>query len=238
MVYQSKRELQQVLLDLGEEAPNSWTRSELQIRIKEIRSEQGLATPIPGKRGTPFRQQVIAMNKAAKKKPDLQEFTRVQMALKVNGNETIAQLEKMCLQKIYETTPPSGEDPVGFGLHCSLSYSELLMEHPDYAAWVKTTAEEDQGGASYRLMRLANWLMSQPSTDMKVTYNKKPVKKSPKATSIASESSTKSKEELTMMVKNLQEEVNTLKSQNPQLPRKMAEKRDEEMSSNFSLVGQ
>ena len=71
-----------------------------------------------GKKNTPFRVLAIEMNKSSKKKADLQEFTRTRLQLHVTGNETIAQLQKACLRKIYEITPPTPHDPTGFGVQC------------------------------------------------------------------------------------------------------------------------
>ena len=132
--------------------PSAWTIPEMKVRIQEIKEEQGMSLQSSGKRNTPFRVLAIEMNKCSKTKADLQEFTRTRLQMHVTGNETIAQLQKACLRKIYEITPPTPHDPTGFGVHSALSYEELFMTEPGYVKWVLQTASE--GHADYRLLRL------------------------------------------------------------------------------------
>ena len=124
----NKEDYIQELRALGEEAPLSWTIPEIKLRILEIKEENGMPTQKMGKKSTPFRILVIAMNKC-KKKAELQEFARETMKVHVNLNDAIQELQKKCLRRIYETTPATGMDPVGFGQHCSLTYCMVFFNY-------------------------------------------------------------------------------------------------------------
>jgi len=225
------------LQGLGEEVPSMWTIPELKVRIQEIKEEQGMTLQSSGKRNTPFRVLAIEMNKCSKKRADLQEFTRTRLQMHVTGNETIAQLQKACLRKIYEITPPTPHDPTGFGVHSALSYEELFMTEPGYVKWVLQTASEGQ--ADYRLLRLAKWLESrqvEPTKEVKKALNAKAQgarKQTAAAASVASDSSSKSNEALIQMIQSLQEEVAALREERP---RKKTEKPDEQMTEGSFRV--
>ena len=148
------------LQSLGEDPPEDWTVMEIKTRLHEIKEAQGMCLQTNGKKTTPFRVLVIEMNKCSKKKALLQEFAKSKMMLPISGHETIPRLQQMCLQKIYETTPATPQDPAGFGMHCSLTYEEIFLNEPDYAKWVMQTAMEGQ--ADHRLRCLANWLEDRP----------------------------------------------------------------------------
>lgn len=222
---------------LGEEVPPSWTIPEMKVRILEIKEEQGMSLQNPGKSNTPFRVLAIEMNKCSKKKADLQEFTRTRLQLHVTGNETIAQLQKACLRKIYEITPPTPHDPTGFGAHSALSYEELFLTEPGYVKWVLQTASEGQ--ADHRLLRLAKWLerrQAEPSKETKKATMAKTQgarKNATRAASVASDSSSKSNEALIQMIQSLQEEVAALREERP---RKKSEKPDEQMTEGSFRV--
>ena len=225
------------LRGLGEEVPSSWTIPEMKVRIQEIKEEQGMTLQSSGKKNTPCRVLAIEMNKCSKKKADLQEFTRTRLQMHVTGNETIAQLQKACLRKIYEITPPTPHDPTGFGVHSALSYEELFMTEPGYVKWVLQTASEGQ--ADYRLLRLAKWLESrqvEPTKEVKKALNAKAQgarKQTAAAASVASDSSSKSNEALIQMIQSLQEEVAALREERP---RKKTEKPDEQMTEGSFRV--
>ena len=104
---------------LGETPPVSWTLPELKMRLHELKESLGLPLRSP-KSQTQFRTLVIEMKKC-RKKADLQEFTGGPMQLHMTHNETMETLQKMCLRRIYESTKPAAEDPVGFGAHSALS---------------------------------------------------------------------------------------------------------------------
>lgn len=231
MAYKSKKECAAELAQLGEEAPESWTRPEILARIAEIQEDHGYVKVNKGKKNAPFRAMMIEMNRASKKKAQLQEYATTSLSMHIRGTEAIAQLQAACIRRIYETTPASPEDPVGFGQHCALSYSEVLTSQPRYCTWVMTTHQETDD-TDYRLNRLATWLESLENPPKVQT----PAKKKTIPASSGSNTNTKSKQELEEMVKSLQAEVKDLQSKDASLPRKMADKRDEDMSSSFSLA--
>lgn len=233
MAYKTRQECVNELATLGEEAPKSWTRPEILARITEIQEEHGYVKVNKGKKSVPLRAQMIEMNRASKKKALLQEHATKGLSIHITGHETIAQLQQLCIRKIYETTPASAEDPVSFGQHSSLSYGELKNTQPKYCNWVKITAKEEES-ADYRLQRLAAWLEDQEGIKSVPIHTNK-MKDVP--ASSGSDTNTKSKQELEQMVKALQEEVKDLQSKEASLPRKIADKRDEDMTT-FSLVSQ
>ncbi len=169
----NKTELVKELADLGEVAPKSWTMVEIETRILEIYEEQGRVRYTGGKLKTPFKLAMVELNKNSKKKADLQAYLQHNLQIHITGHETIPQLQKMAIKKVYQCTNPEHADPVGFGEHCSLSYQEVIATHPKYCEWVIKTASEGQ--CDYRLDRLAQWVKSQwevrpPTTPSTETY--------------------------------------------------------------------
>lgn len=101
---------------LGETPPKRWTKVELEQRLSEMYEEQPQMKPGSNKKvTTSLRQQVAALNQNSRKKAQLQEWCRTHLRMPISGNETIAQLQKAAMIRIYEETQPSPEDPVGFG---------------------------------------------------------------------------------------------------------------------------
>lgn len=150
----NKGDLVKELVKLGETPPKSWGVMELTARLEELQEEKGIQK-VRGKTQTPLRVWTIRLNEASKKKANLQQFMVNQLGLTLSYNETIPQLQRAALQKIYMETDPRGEDPVGFGAHAAKSYQELMMTHPDYVTWAVKTWKE--GDCDYRLARLARW---------------------------------------------------------------------------------
>ena len=109
---------------LAEKPPASWTIPELQTGLHALQEEYGIPHG-QSKTKTPFKMMALQMNKASKKKSDLQAFARKDLGLNLTGNKTIPVLQRECLRKIYMVTAPNAMDPVGFGLHSALSYEEV-----------------------------------------------------------------------------------------------------------------
>ncbi|CAE7936004.1 unnamed protein product, partial [Symbiodinium sp. KB8] len=65
-----------------------------------------------------------------------------------------------CKIKIYVVSQPEPADPLGFGKHAALSYSEVKNKHPQYCEWAVTTARE--GPCDPRLKRFAGWSSNDP----------------------------------------------------------------------------
>ena len=227
----------QELIALGETPPAKWTVPELRLRLAELKEEKGLPTRVQ-KAKTPFRSWVINLNKC-RKKAELIGFLKEHFQVPLTGNETMEQLQKLGIRRIYENTAPQAEDPVGFGVHCALSYEELYMHQPEYAKWVLTTAKE--GKADYRLMRLASWINAMNQQLEGEIQKEVPTKVVPRQNrqstkSVRSSGSTASSsvnEELLMLVRSLQEDVAALKEERPH---KKVEASEEGMSTSSFVV--
>lgn len=224
---------------LGEEPPASWTVPELKTRLAELEEELGIHQE--KKHYTPLKAMMVEMNRASKKKADLQAFANQRMGINVNGKETIPILQRECVRKAYMMTTPTAVDPVGFGVHAALSYEEVRQTQPNYIQWVKTTAAEGQ--CDHRLARLAAWV-NQMEEKEKIGYGasmapvaKSMGRKAKSTTSAGSNSSTGSNAEVLQMLKQLQEEVAELRQERP---RKKIERDDDLMStpSSFDVVSQ
>lgn len=157
----NKAQLVAELTQMGESPPGSWTVLELSTRLEELKEEKGVPKKVRGKTATPLRMWMIRLNEASKKKATLQAFVRDNLHLNLTMNENMAALQRMAVQKIYMETDPREEDPVGFGLHSSLSYREIFQQFPDYITWVLKTWKE--GECDYRLARLAMWAENEQS---------------------------------------------------------------------------
>ena len=217
----TKLELIEAIESLGETPPSSWTMVELKTRLAELKEENGLDNKTLRVK-TELQEWTIKLNKAATKKAYLQAFCQDSLGIKISGSETIDQLKRAGLEKIYMIAKPHPSDGVGFGAHASLTYDELRLAQPEHCKWVMTTAAE--GGCNYRLSRLARWL------EMEVTAGpKKPVPKicprKGKSQSNRSHSppaaSTMSSQAIAMMttmmhtIESLKEEVEHLKEEKP-----------------------
>ena len=109
------------------------------------------------------------------------------------GKETIAQLQRLGMTRLYLTTVPDGSDPVGFGKGANLRYDEIQMDK-QYCQWVRTQYKEhleDPQGTSCcpQLVRLAMWLEQEatgrkcspePEAGVKVKISEPELKATPK----------------------------------------------------------
>eukprot|EP00435_Cladocopium_sp_Y103_P069276 s590_g33.t1 len=153
----TKEDYVNILLELGESAPNQWTIAEIKARIQELQTEKGINPTKCHK--TELQLWVIQLNKVSKKKADLQAWCQNELGMSLTMSETIPQLQKKAMEQIYMRAAAHPTDPVGFGEHCSLSYEELRSSQEQYAQWVQKTAQEGQ--SCYRLQRLAAWLAAE-----------------------------------------------------------------------------
>ena len=163
----TKKDFVARLKELGEEAPEKWTVMELKIRITEIEEERGISKKDRNK--TELQLWTRKLSMASRKKAELQAFCKAELGMSLTHNETIPQLQKGAMERIYQNAEAHETDPVGFGAHSSMTYQEVAEMKGDYAQWVMTTAREGQ--CCSRLMRLANWLEKNKST-MKETTRK------------------------------------------------------------------
>lgn len=158
------------LKELGEEAPEKWTVMELKIRISEIEEEKGISKQDRNKTELQIWTRKLSM--ASRKKADLQAFCKTELGMSLTFNETIPQLQKAAMERIYQKSEAHETDPVGFGNYSSLSYQEIAEMQGEYAQWVVATAREGQ--CCNRLMRLANWLEKNTEIKKKDGMNKNP----------------------------------------------------------------
>ena len=196
-----------------------------------------------------------SLNKAAAKKSELQAHV-AGLGVKVNGNETMAILQQRAMQHLISSTEGAGEDKIGFGKYANQTYSHVQQYDDQYCRWVMTTAKEG-GGCSMYLTRFATWLENNPKSKTpnympKVDMNKFVEKKekdkskgsqgkdptsrtsSPELKEPATSSagpSAKILQKLMEAVATLSEEVQTLKNERGEKPRKMAAKSDETMEA-------
>ena len=217
----SKADLIEAIESLGETPPSSWTMVELKSRLSELKEENGIPSNSRRVRSD-LQEWTIKLNKAATKNANLQAFCQKDLGLSISGAETIDQLKRASLEKIYMITSPHPSDGVGFGAHASLTYDEIKLAQPEYCQWVKTSAAE--GGCNYRLTRLARWLEMEPAISAKKMMPKVTPRKGKSRTgrshspSAANSMSSQAMAMMTKMVhtiEGLKEEVEHLKEGKP-----------------------
>lgn len=229
MAPKTKPEFIAALRQRGEDPPTKWGMTELRTRLLELQEENGEIN----QKGcaTELQVKVKEMNKASRRKPDLQAWCRTEMGMPDMPNATIAQLQKAAMEKIYMSTTAHPNDPVGFGEHASLNYAEIKETQKEYCQWVKTTYQE--GDCNYRLARLARWLMKEPDQVSKKTDktgNKIEKKKETPSQSTTKEDDTGAlmqvMQQMVQRMESMQEEMEDLRGRSHKKPN-----RDEEMES-------
>lgn len=146
--------------DYGEEPPKHWKCAHLRARLVELKAEHGDLNSTPLKK---LEKELSKM--ASQKKAVLQEYV-MGKGLEITGNETKDQLVALVLRTYGAQIPGCSADSLGFGTHASMTYGEVKSSVPTYCAWVITTYQESggqDGSSSWRLKRLAKWLMSEDS---------------------------------------------------------------------------
>ena len=147
-----KEELIEAIRALGEEPPLTWKVLDLKCRLQELEEEQGISRK-SGVMRTDLESWVIRLKHASKKKTCLQTFVTEDLGGSLTGNETMEKLTRLAMDRIYQISKPTGQDPVGMGKHAAATYAEVFQEYPEYCQWVIKTAEE--GEAHPRLTRLS-----------------------------------------------------------------------------------
>ena len=149
-----KAELIEAIRALGEEPPAKWRMTELRVRLEELEEEHGIVRQT-GRSRTNLQEWTVKLNKAGTKKSVLVEFCQKELLIPLSGNETIPQLNKKAMDRIYQIAELSGQDPMGFGKYASLSYDEVMTTDLGYCNWALTTFHEEDKGD--RLSRFARW---------------------------------------------------------------------------------
>eukprot|EP00435_Cladocopium_sp_Y103_P012054 s2360_g3.t1 len=239
----NRAELVEALEKLGETPHAKASKMELRSRLMELYEEKGIS--YGPKQKTELRQGVILLNQLSRKKIELQKWCQDTLQIHLTGQETIPQLQRVAMTKLYQTTKPDGSDPIGFGKAASLTYAEIISD-VQYCQWVMTTAQEGQ--CSPQLARLARWLEMQkeettngaPDVIMKKGYSEPHPKVLAKAKATKSSASQVSESSSATMaalaqvleaVKEIQEDVNELKAERPR-------KKEKDSDGSFVRVSQ
>lgn len=250
-----KEDYIKAIKSFGEDPPAKWTITELQIRLRELQEKTGVPTGKKSKEKTNLQQWMIRLNEAKRKKSALIEFAEEDLGMTLTGSETIVQITQKCADKIYLVSTPSGQDPMGFGCHASLSYLEVVQEHPSYCTWAKKISGEEE--TSPRLGRFVGWLeayenqdkqpmdtfQSVPPSRKKAGYPKEEAITPTPTPAQASEPGVSAGQfhavcqEMKFAMTTLMEEVKQLKEERDgERPRKKSEKPEGSSESHFSMV--
>lgn len=150
----NKGELTAALQALGEVPPETWTLTELRVRLADLEVEQGIHRN-KGQVLTDYQGWVQKLNRASKKKDTLQVFCSQDLKMMVSPNATMMELQHAAMDKIYQVSVATGMDAMGFGQYASKTYMEVYTHHPSYTDWTIRTMEEGEHGNL--LGRYARW---------------------------------------------------------------------------------
>ena len=160
----TKEVLRQKIMEFGETPPDSWRKNQLEARLVELKDQNPEAKV--------HDDLLKEMNKAAKKKHDLQVFLTQKLGITITGNETISRLLSLGNQAIMENKPPLATDVMGFGKFAPLTYQEVQEQHPDYTGWCRQTSLEET--TCWQMTRYLKWIDQQKeagkTTGMKKGY--------------------------------------------------------------------
>ena len=165
----TKEELRATLKSLGEEAPQQWTKPDIQFRIEELRQMKGESVTSKSEKTT-LEQWCSELRKAARRKQTLVAFCTEELGMQLTGNEVMARMEMKAMEIL------RAKCLVGFGKHAGETYMTIKESRPDYGRWVMDTWKEcGTEGVDPRLARLAAWLLEQQDqqgnqTKMKPTH--------------------------------------------------------------------
>ena len=221
----NKAQLVAEIQTLGGTADLSTRKMELQQQLYGLYEENGVVANTT-RAITDYQNYTRAMNKAGKYKKDLIQYMEEHLNLPVNPNATQIQLQKQALLKIYSLSKIDETDPVGFGIHSSLTYRELKETQAAYCQWAVTTAREGQ--CNPLMERFVTWLErektevkdGEPKTRPKAKTRSTMMsgrrdKTDEDETSLPSQSSsqmpTQMMAEMMGALKSLQQEVNAMK---------------------------
>ena len=105
----TKKELQSELYNLGENAPEKWSKMELKSRISELRAEAGL--PDMGNREkTPLQLKLQELNKMSRKKETLRQFVEQELKVSLTGQETTPHIQGKAIRYLYKPIPAAPGD--------------------------------------------------------------------------------------------------------------------------------
>ena len=140
--------LREKLAEFHEEPPSSWTKSQLQARLSELRDE-GKQAPVDKK------TELIKGLTKAKNKAGMREYITTTLQTPITGMETMAQLEAIAIKAIMQTVEATDEDEMGFGQYSSMTYLQVLTTDRKYYDWCKQMRQEEV--VNWRMARFLNW---------------------------------------------------------------------------------
>ena len=227
----NKGELTLHLRSLGETAPESWGKLELQQRIRELaEANPTLAVATPGK--TPLEILMSKITKASRKKSHLRTLLEDELQIQVSDCDTIAVMQRKATVAALDSCEPHPNDFVGFGKHSQLTMIETYERDRDYCKWVVATASE--GDACQRLKRFSKWIVKteeemmtsgkgpvsvpRPKSRAGKAYSTPPIAQPSTAMSSSSRELDPRDELMIQMassLKDLQEEVSQMRAEHP-----------------------
>ena len=142
----NREQLRKALLAMGEQAPTTWTKVELKLRLQELTGEDMSKTSRQLGRAeeSEYQRWYKKLRKAmGKRKADLCSFVETELGLTNVDNFSVSRLEIVALQRIMEISKPDGSDPLGFGKHSTETYQQVHAKDPGYCKWVCQTAAEN-----------------------------------------------------------------------------------------------
>lgn len=145
----TKEAVRAKLAEFNEVPPMSWDRTQLMARLMELQGQT--MTDADQKK----KEMIRGLNKASRKKADLQAFVKENLETKISGYETIPQLQAMGMKAILLSVPSQSSDEMGFGMHANKTYLQVATEFPQYLEWCQKTFEEEP--VNWRMKRFILW---------------------------------------------------------------------------------
>ncbi|CAE7609517.1 GIP, partial [Symbiodinium microadriaticum] len=213
-------QLQEKLAELGETAPSRWTKKEIIQRILELDPE---ADKAPSKQRTDLQTRIKDLGVASRKKSTLVDYCQ-SIGIGVEPNDTIYRLEQRALRRLYDV-------------------SEILVQRPTYAMWVKQTAAETTE-TDYRLRRLAGWLEQQTTEEVemvrapkeKIKAKAKAMAPPPSTAQSSSDNTAVLMQSLLETVQGLQQEVQEMRAERPRKEVRAPPSETDESKSSYQMV--
>ena len=152
----TKPELTLFLKSHGEEPPRNWTKVQLKQRIYDMIERGEAEAPARMKSKTPLQMVTQEMNRMSQKKATLIKYAEEERNLKVTPNDTISSIQRRLMNHFMSTVTPVGEDMMGFGKFAAMTYRHVYENEVKYVEWAKMTSQE--GDCSPYLRRFVRWV--------------------------------------------------------------------------------
>ncbi|CAE7812497.1 unnamed protein product [Symbiodinium sp. CCMP2456] len=217
----------------GEEPPEVWSKLELKQRLQDLIESGEIPAIRNVKEKTAMQKAVTELNKQ-NKKADLIRYVASEYNIEATPNDTIGTIQRKAMNVILATTTPNGGDLMGFGKFAAKTYREVLDEEPKYVEWARQT--EMEGECSVYLRRFIRWVKLHAEQEMNertatVAKAKQGYSKTSAPVEAASGSNDAAVTALTNVVAQLVQEVQAMKEERAEKPRKVLAKPDTEMEA-------